>query len=320
MSSANGWTLGRTLFSQPVPGSTVGQSTSLGYNTSLGSGNYNAVFVSLRTTAWKGLTAISNFTYGRALGTSQLLQLNSSTTPLDLFNLHDSYGPQSYDVKFIYNLSMYYEPPVFRGQHGVLGHILGGWTISPIFTAQSGSPTAVGYSEGNCTGCEAFGEVGTPGTSAVGSTSEDAVGFMPYTGNMKARYNVQGSTGTNVIFGTAGVGTRTSTPYLQAFANPASVFSEFRPCVLGYDTSCGGIDNLRGLPTWNVDANFVKDVGIIKERVGVMLSVLITNVANHFQPGNPSLSLTGTGPSSFGQITTQSNSPRAMEFGIRVHF
>lgn len=317
LSAANGWTLGRTLFSQPIAGGTVGQSTSIGMNTSIGYGNYNALFVSFRTTNFHGLTSVSNFTYGRALGTSQLAQYNSSTTPLDIFNLNDSYGPQNYDIKFVYNLSMYYQPPVFRGQHGVLGHLLGGWTISPIFTAQSGGGTAVGYSEGNCSGCEAFGEVTTPGTSAVGSTSEDAVGFMPYTGSIQARYGVAGSTGTNIIFGTNGVGTKTSTPYLQAFANPAQVYSEFRPCVLGFDTSCGGYDNLRGLPTWNMDANVIKDLGIYKERVGVMLSFLVTNVFNHFQPGGPSLSLTS--PTTFGEITG-GGTPRSMEFGLRVHF
>jgi hypothetical protein len=320
MGAQSSWTLGRTLFSQPVAGGTVGQSTSIGMNTSLGHGNYNAVFVSFRTTNWHGLTAISNFTYGRALGTSQLAQLNSSSTPLDIFNLHDSYGPQNYDYKFLYNLSMYYQPPVFKGQHGVVGRVLGGWTVSPIFTAQSGAPTGVSYSEGNCTACEAFGEVTTPGTSAVTSTSENAVGFMPYTGNMSAKYGITGSTGTNVIFGAAGVGTKTSTPYLQAFSNPAAIYSEFRPCVLGFDTSCGGYYNLRGLPTWNVDANLIKDIGVIKERVGVTVSVLFTNVLNHFQPSNPSLSLTGTGPSTFGEITGQSNSPRSMEFGLRIHF
>lgn len=318
MSAANGWTLGRTLFSQPVPGTTVGQSTSIGMNTSLGFGNYNAVFTSLRTTNWNGLTAIANFTYGRALGTSQLAQYNSSSTPLDIWNIGDSYGPQNYDYKFILNASMYYQPQVFRGQHGVLGHILGGWTISPIFTAQSGGGSAVSYSEGNCSGCEAFGEVTTPGTSAVGATSEDAVGFMPYTGNISARYGVAGQQGSNIIFGSAGVGTKTSTPYLQAFANPAQVYSEFRPCVLGFDTSCGGYYNLRGLPTWNMDANFIKDLGIVKERVGVMFSFLVTNIFNHFQPGNPSLSLTG--PTTFGEITSQANTPRSIEFGIRAHF
>ncbi|HTS27884.1 MAG TPA: carboxypeptidase-like regulatory domain-containing protein [Bryobacteraceae bacterium] len=319
MGKAPSWTLGRTLLSQALPGGTVGQATSVGMNTSLGYGNYNAVFASLRTTNWHGLTAISNFTWGRSLGTSQLAQYNSSSTPLDLFNLHDSYGLQNFDVKFLYNLSMYYQPNVFRGQRGVLGHILGGWTFSPLFTAQSGSPIAVSYSEGSCTGCEAFGEVTTPGVSAVGSTSEYAVGFGPYTGDNSVHYNIYGGTGSNVWQGTQSVGTKTAGTYgLNYFSNPAQVYGEFRPCVLGLDTNCGAYGSLRGLSTWNLDLAVIKDVGIYKERVGATLFFQFTNVFNHFQPGGASMSLTS--PTTFGQITGQSNTPRNMEFGLRIRF
>jgi hypothetical protein len=324
MGAQSSWTLGRTLFSQPIGGGTVGQSTSLGINSSLGHGNYNGLFVTLRTTNFHGLTAISNFTWGRSLGTSQLAQYNSSSTPLTPYDLNASYGPQNFDIKFLYNLSMYYQPPVFKGQHGVVGHVLGGWTISPLFTAQSGNPTGVGYSEGNCTGCEAFGEVTTPGTSAVSSTSENAVGLLPYTGNVSTHYNVYptGTNGNNLIFGPQSVGTKTAGTYgLNAFADPATVYSEFRPCVLGYDTSCGGYYNLRGLPTWNVDVSVVKDIGVYKERVGATVFVQITNVLNHFQATSPSgSSLSLTSPTTFGQITSQANTPRNMEFGLRIRF
>jgi hypothetical protein len=319
MNKVSTWTLGRTVYSQPAPGGALAaQATSLGMNTSLGWGNYNGLFVTYRATNWHGLTAITNFTYGRSLGTSQLAQLNSSSTPEDIYNLHDSYGTQNFDYKFIYNLSMYYDPPVFRGQHGVLGHMFGGWTFSPIFTALSGAPIKPTYSEGSCTGCEAFGEVTTPGTSAVSSTSEAAVGYGPYTGGTSALYGVQGGNGSNIWQGTQSVATKTSTPYLEMFSNPAAVYGEFRPCVLGYDTNCGAYGALRGLPTWNVDLNLIKDIGIHKEQVGATMYIAITNILNHFQPSNPSLSLTS--PTTWGQITSQANTPRNMEFGIRVHF
>jgi hypothetical protein len=311
------WVLGRTMLSQPVAGGTVAQSTSVGTNTALGWGNYNALFVSLRTNNWKGLTAVSNFTWGRSLGTSQLAQYNSASTPLDIYNLHDSYGEQNFDYKFLYNLSMYYQPPVFRGQKGILGHVLGGWTVSPLFTAQSGGGTAVGYSEGSGAANQAFGEVTTG--SSVGSTSEVAVGYAPYTGSVATHYGVYGGTGSNIWQGTQSVGTKTSGTYgLNAFANPAQVYGEFRPCVLGYDTSCGGYYNLRGLPTWNLDATVIKDIGIYKERVGATMFFEFTNILNHFQSSGPSLSLTS--PTTFGQITGQSNSPRSMEFGLRIRF
>ncbi len=318
LNALSSWTLGRTMLSQPVAGGTTPQTTAAGLVGSYGWGNYNSLFVTLRTNNWHGLTAISNFTYGRALGTATNVQATSSTTPLTPFDLGANYGPQSFDYKFIYNLSISYTEPYFKSQHGVLGHILGGWTISPLFTAISGAPISIGYNDNAGGAYEAFGSIGTPGTSLFGASGQHAVGFLPYTGDMSAKYGVAGDNGTNVVYGTTGVGTKTTTPYLQAFANPGAVYGEFRPCVLGYDSSCGGGANMRGLPTWNLDANVIKDVGVYKERVGVMLFFTFTNVLNHFQPSNPSFSLTS--PTTFGQITGQANTPRNMEFGIRVRF
>jgi hypothetical protein len=63
---------------------------------------------------------------------------------------------------------MYYTEPFFKVQHGVPGRLPGGWTISPLFQASSGRPSKVTYTEGNCTGCEGFSEVTTPGTSGTG--------------------------------------------------------------------------------------------------------------------------------------------------------
>jgi hypothetical protein len=102
------------------------------------------------------------------------------------------------------------------------------------------------------------------------------------------------------------------------FANPAQVLSEFRPCILGLDTSCGGYGgNLRGLKSWNLDASVIKDIGVFREQVGATLFFQFTNVLNHMQPGNPSLNISS--PTSFGNITS-SGSPRNIEFGLRVHF
>jgi hypothetical protein len=318
MTKTAGWTLGRTVFSQPAVGGNVAQATSLLTSTSMGYGNYNAMFVSLRTTNWHGLTTISNFTWGRSLGTATQIQSTSSETPLTPFNIGSNYNSQTGDIKFLYNLSMFYSLPFFRGQHGILGHLLGGWTVSPLFTAQSGGATGVSYTEGSCTGCEAFGEVTTPGTSGTGATSEGAVGLLPYTGNPQTRYNIYptGTQGNNLVEGVAAVGTKFSGYYgLNAFNNPAEVWNEFRPCVLGYDTRCGG--GLRGLPTWNLDANVVKDILVYKERVGAQFYWQVTNALNHFQSGGPSLSLSS--PTTFGQ-EGGGGTPRNMEFGLRIHF
>src|SRR5204862_2513386 len=94
LNRANGWILGRTMLS-----SDPSQATTLNTTTSLGFGNYNALFATLRLRDWHGVSGISNFTWGRALGTAALGQANSSNTALDPFNLRANYGPQNFDIK-----------------------------------------------------------------------------------------------------------------------------------------------------------------------------------------------------------------------------
>jgi len=293
LNAAPSWTLGRTMISG-IPA----QASSVGLYGPFGHGNYNAAFLTFRLRDWHSLTAISNFTYGRALGTASIAQVTSGNILLDPWNPHDSYGPQSFDLKFIYNLALYYQPRFHN-------RLLRGWMLAPLFTAQSGSPIGVNYSESGCTACQAFGEATSPANLI--SDAEYAVGAATYTGTPSAKYNVAGS---------AGVGTSNPTG-INMFSNPAAILAQFRPCVLGFDSSCGGIGNLRGLPTWNLDASISKDIAFA-ERFGANLSFQFTNLLNHMQPANPSLSLTS--PQAFGVISGQANSPRSMEFGLRLHF
>jgi hypothetical protein len=212
-----------------------------------------------------------------------------------------------FDTPLIFNVAAYYRPDFYKTQKGIVGHIVGGWTFSPLFFAQSGTPIGVTFSENNCTSCEAFGE-DTP-TGALTAYYENAVFASKYTGGTSAEYNVAGS---------SGVGTNNPSG-VNIYSNPAAVLAEFRKCVDGIDTSCGGYGNLRGLPTWNVDGQALKDIGVWKDgKVGATLSFQVTNVLNHMQPSNPTLTLTS--PTTFGRITGQSNTPRQMELGIRVHF
>jgi hypothetical protein len=302
MNNAPSWALGRTMISQPLNGG-FGQATSLMVSGSLGYSNYNGVYLTFRTSDWHGVTATSNFTFSRALGTGQQAQYNSSYTFLDPYNLDANYGVNGYDYKFIYNLAMYYQPRFLQHLTGVKRTILGGWTISPLFTAQSGAPTAVGYAPASF--LQGFGESNSSGSGAI---TENAVAAAPYTGGNSAHYNVAGS---------GGIGT--NNPYgVNMFADPAKVYAQFRPCVLGFDTSCGGLDNVRGLPRWNLDASVAKDFSF-KERYGAELHFQITNVLNHVVFSTPS-SLSLTSSTTFGRFTTQTNTPRQMEFGLRLHF
>jgi hypothetical protein len=304
---APGWTLGRSLVAQPLGPGLPSQGYTYLLSTSQGYGNYNALFITHRIRDFHGVSATSNFTWGRALGTGTTSQATSSNTALDNYNLQNNYGLQSFDIKFIYNVAMYYSPKFFAHQKGILGKALGGWTLSPLFTAQSGNPLVPGYSEGGCTGCQAFGEVSTT-SSATTSFSTNTPAAAPYTGGNSAHYNIIPTSG--------GVGT-TNPAGVNMFADPAGVLAEFRKCILGYDSSCGG-EAMRGLPRWNLDASVNKSVTFWREGMGADFSFQFTNVLNHVVMGNPTMTLTT--PSTFGRITTTASTPRQMEFGLRLHF
>jgi hypothetical protein len=320
MNKASSWTLGQTMASG------AGQVTSAALNASLGWGNYNGVYMTVRARDYHGATFVSNFTWSRSMGTAAQYQATSANTVVDPFNIGAQYGPNSFDYLFVYNAAVFYRPPLFQHSTTLLSKIVGGWTIAPLFTAQSGAPQGVGYSQGTCSSCMTFGESSSGGEEAYG---DQAVFLSKYTGGGSANYGLAGgSTSTsNNPYVPAGTVVGGNNPAgVNQFTNPAAIAAEFRPCVLGTDTNCGGYGNIRGLPTWNLDAELAKDFSLWKEnRVGATITFQFTNILNHVQLSTPSgienssgLSLTSL--STFGRTTSQSNTPRNMEFGFRVHF
>lgn len=319
LNKASSWTLGRTMPSSPISGG-GGQLSAIYSNSSIGFGNYNAGYVSFTGRDFHGVTARANFTYGRALGTGNQVQATSSYTVLDPWNIRSMYGPQIYDYKSVFNVMMMYQPPYFRSQKGIVGHLLGGWTIAPLFSARSGGPLMVNNLNGDC---ESFGEA----NCSTGSTLDGAVLASKYTGGNAVYYNQ--NVPTSATANPLGVGVNANPANggqgVQMFANPVAVFNQFRPCVLGFDTSCGSNGNIRGLGTWNLDATVSKDIGVWRERVGGTLIFQFTNLLNHVQLGDPYLDISdpanfgvlgGANPLNGGQV----NTPRQMVFGLRIHF
>ncbi|HTS76203.1 MAG TPA: carboxypeptidase-like regulatory domain-containing protein [Bryobacteraceae bacterium] len=294
---------------------------------SYGHGSYNAFFTTFKTSDWHGLTTQSNFTWGRALGTGSEVQASSSISvpnPFD-FNNFGTYGIQPFDVKFTYNLLTLYQEPWFRSQQGLVGRILGGWTLAPIFTARSGLPLQ--FNNGG--DAQSFGEVYS-GQSAV---TENAAGVSPYTGGSSAAgFSANSSSGVaawlsavaakSTTIGTSG-NPATGGTGLNMFNNPIQVASEFRPLVLGVDSGTGGAGTvIRGFPYWNLDVTLSKDIKTI-ERINLKLIITSVNVLNHFTPNAGSLNIQSLG--AFGVITSQYYSgngigPRWMEFGLRLGF
>jgi hypothetical protein len=310
MNAAPGWTLGRTLPSSPGAGTLANpgaQASGIPMATSNGWSNYNAGFVSLVMGDWRGVTTTSNLTWSKTLGTG-VAQDTGIPSTLNQWNFGSTYGPQPYDLKFVYNLLMLYQPNFFKGQHGVLGYVLGGWRFAPLFTARSGFPLLVSISGGPSTNCQSFGE----SNCATISSLENAPATTPYTAGNSAHYNVTSSSSAGSSGNQSNGGSG-----INEFSNPAQVYSGFRRLVLGYDTSGGGAGELRGFPTWNLDFSAMKEIRF-RERYGLTLSFQFVNVLNHFQPGNPSLNIDS--PSTWGVVNSQANTPREIEIGARLFF
>jgi hypothetical protein len=280
-----------------------GQLTSgVGVNASIGHGNYNGAFVSLKMTNWHNVTLQQNFTYSKALGTGAFVQATSSYTANDPFNLNNMYGVQNFDRKFVYNVYALIDDPYYKGQHGVLGHLLGGWTLSPILAIGSGAPVYCGTN----TNGQSFG-------SADGNSFADNEQCI-FTGNYP-----KGSSNSAKPDGNAG-------EFNILAADPTALFNTIRNPILGLDRGTGGVGAIRGQRYINMDARVTKNIKVY-ERVNFEFQFVATNVFNHpvfFDPFLDPTSFDGTSASSaassFGSVSSQGNNPRQYQFGIRLQF
>ncbi|MBV9071983.1 MAG: hypothetical protein JOZ10_00005, partial [Acidobacteria bacterium] len=104
---------------------------------------------------------------------------------------------------------------------------------------------------------------------------------------------------------------------VNLFSNPVAVYDGFHNPILGINLRDAGQGQLRGLPYWNMDLSVRKNLRIT-ERVSTEVQFLFLNVFNHMQFADPTLN--ATSPTSWGILNTQGNTPRQMEFGLRVSF
>jgi hypothetical protein len=258
---------------------------------------------------WHGLTMKSKFTMSRALGTGNVVQASSSFSTVDPFNIENDYGPQSYDEKFNFNLFLNYQPPFFANQKGVLGRVLGGWNISPLFVYGSGFPVQVQTVNGNC------GTFGECNTAYIGANENMVVGNnLSYSATTHT-----GVTGSASGCGTAGAGLNVLSAAQLASSCPANggIFGDpVRSPILGLDGKIG-VFPVRGLPLWNLDLGISKRIAFT-ERLSSTLHFDFTNVLNHMQPNDPCFQ--GFDTSTWGVLgcggNVQGNTPRRMQLGL----
>ncbi len=279
----------------------VQNTSGIAVNASVGYGNYNAGFASVKMADWKGFTAQTNFTWSKALGTGAVVQASSEYTPDDAFNLSEMYGRQAFDRRYIFNTFLVYQPPFFKGQSGFMGRVLGGWTLASVFTAGSGTPIEVFTDTGDG---QEFGS----GDNINFFNNDSAIPIGPVGGSGHAYYN-----------------TPSSGLPVNIFKNGPAEVSNWRNPILGLDNRDGGYGILNGLPYWNMDLSVKKAIRVA-ESFSVELQGVFANVFNHNQWEDP-VGANGIGlfnGPGFGALPGSAQETtggdRQIEVGLRVRF
>jgi hypothetical protein len=288
--------------------------------TSDGYSNYQAMVATFQKRYAKGLTMQANFTYSHALGilsTNQSYTLDNAGNP---FNLYSDYGPQFFDRKFTLNVLASYQLPFGKGHrwggdNAIVKRLVGGWTISPIYTFGTGLPLQVYTGSYQEQGQAWDGDLSATAIPISGNASS-------YGNSVQKNVNPTGAIGVNAAVANGGAG-------ISYFTNPAAVYNNFRPFILGYDGRTGGAGILRGQDRWNLDLGLTKDTRFT-ERIGAQIYVQAFNVFNHTLFSDPNLNLQN--PAAFGAITSQYNAitlggsdasanyTRIVQIGVRVSF
>jgi hypothetical protein len=258
---------------------------------------YHAFYTLVRRRVSNGLTFNASYTLSTARDQAGVRQ-NSTTAPSSGFDLDIDYGPAAFDRTHIFNLTSVYDLP-FGQQGGALSVLTGGWYVAGVFSATSGIPLDVCQRAGVFGGGLSF--TGCVGAIPNGNVDRDAGAFKGVTGS-----NGIGTSG-NPATGGSGV---------NMFEDPAAVYNDYRRVLISQDDRAGRA-TLRGLPRWNVDLAIGKRI-----RFGGSASATFTaeivNLFNTLQYSNGNLNLTA--PANFGVITTQANTPRQVQLGLRVEF
>jgi len=90
---------------------------------------------------------VANYTWSKAMDTQTVSNWSGGDSGLVqyTYNPMANYGPGNADMPNIFNFYVVYQLPVGKGKHfvnqgGVLNAVVGGWQVSSVFQAHSGSP------------------------------------------------------------------------------------------------------------------------------------------------------------------------------------
>jgi hypothetical protein len=123
---------------------------------STGNADFNSLQAKFEKRYSKGLSFLASFTWGHSIDDGNGISTTttaSANQAQNALNLRGERGRSDFDVKYRFVFSPVYELPFGPGkaflQSGLLSKIAGGWQLSALFTASTGTPLTPYYTANN---------------------------------------------------------------------------------------------------------------------------------------------------------------------------
>jgi Carboxypeptidase regulatory-like domain/TonB-dependent Receptor Plug Domain len=260
-----------------------------GYNSiretdNVASSRYNSLQVSWNRRLTKGLLFGAAYTLSKSSDDGS----NQRDIIPNTYDAHGLWAASDFDTRHVLIVNYLYELPLFRDNKKLVGKTLGGWQLSGIFQAQSGTPIQIGRNQDYA------------GVGQDGSMNGSSIQYWAYDGssiNYTKQLAYNGANQANYWF----------TPVTGQFtAPPAGTFVNTNPA--------RNVIYNPGFNNWNMGL-FKKFT--VHEAINFQFRAEAFDVFNH-----PNWSGAGTDPTTntFGKITGKSGDVRNLQLSLRFQF
>src|SRR5947209_4850566 len=292
-----------------------------------GDSNYNAAQFTLRRRFSSGLGLSMAYTFGKSIDNQSVdpvgassgggLSTTNSRTPTDIRNWRLERARSDFDRTQVLQAASVWELPVGKGKrflgssHGIVNHLLGGWTVNSIYTFMTGEPFAV-----------------RSGSFTANGSHESRAGVqIPVQAQLQY---LPGQTFAGpVLFRPVGLNPATGNPFTCG-VNPAETF-----CLPVPGTNGAGRNIFTAPHYWNLDLGFIKTFQL-SERFKVQFRTEMFNALNHANFDNPRDASSGSpsirsgafaqtccaavAPPSTQTVVQTGESARVIQFALKLQF
>lgn len=271
----------------------------LGYNSirmtdNVASSLYNSLQLSWTRRFAQGLQFGASYTLSKSMDNGS----NQRDIIPNTYDASNLWGPSEYDARHILIVNFLYELPLFRGNSSLAGKTLGGWQLSGIFQAQTGTPCSVGKG----TSYAFNGVIGNDGSMCgIGEYWNYSGGGINYTKQM--------------AYNTANIGADQSYWFNPYDANGNLIFSQPAPYTFNNQKGIRNLIYNPGFNNWNMGL-FKKFT--LREQMNFQFRAEAFNVFNH--PNWGGVSLDPTNRNTFGKVTGKTGDVRNLQLSLRFQF